>query len=500
MKQFFMLVLYGLIISMGTYTKVRAQKQFTISNNPGTGKMLTLNTGGASIEKVEWKYNGKVIETSGSSRKGVTVAGGHCTGSNPNQLTNPNGVFVDKDDNIWVADTRNFRIQKFTPGNRNGITIGAEFPNAPSFPVALFIKPNGDVYVADFFEGKIKLLRNGGSEWINVAGQNNELDLVRGLWVDDDDNVFCSQYGFFFNGTFNLDGIILKYPPNSSAFEIVAGHNGIGAELNQFSQPGSVMLDDDGNMFITDGDNDHGQQNARVLKWAQGAPEGEIAAGGNGQGEAPNQCPSPAHAFVDKKGNVYVSNYQSFKVTKWKPGGTTGEIVAGGNGFGDEADQLSYPQGIFVKGKYLYVVDSYNERVQRFDLNEPDHKKPFNPRHPGNYSASVTLENGAVIETNVITVTDNSKPVPGTINKHKAIAFPNPTNNSITVDYFAEKSSRYVIQLMDLTGRLLSSKQANAVQGSNRTSINVAPFVRGTYLINLIKPDGTKESIQVIKE
>jgi sugar lactone lactonase YvrE len=492
----------ALVIFMCASIKLHAQNQLTISGNRSIGSKLTVNLNRPDIEKVEWKYNGKVIETSGSSRKGVTVAGGHCTGSNPNQLTNPNGVFVDKDDNVWVADTRNFRIQKFTPGNRNGTTIGAELPNAPSFPVNLFVKPNGDLYVADFFEAKVKLLKKGGTEWINVAGQNNELDLVRGLWIDNNDNVFCTQYGFFFNGNFDiLDGMVLKYPKNSSAFEIVAGHNGIGSALNQFSQPGSVMLDEDGAMYITDGTNDHGQQNARVLKWAQGAPEGVVVAGGNGEGDQANQCPSPAHAFVDKKGNVYVSNYTTFKVTKWKPGGKTGEIVAGGNGFGDAANQLSYPQGIFVKGKYLFVVDSYNERVQRFDLSEPNHYTHFKPRHPGKYTAAVTLADGSVLESNVITIESNKQtPVPGTINKNRAIAYPNPSNNTVTVDFTSEKNGRYIVELSDLTGRVLSSREINAGQGANRTLVSISQFAKGTYFIKLIKPNGTKESMQIIKE
>jgi len=105
-----------------------------------------------------------------------------------------------------------------------------------------------------------------------------------------------------------------------------------------------------------------------------------------------------------------------------------------------------------------------------------------------------------VVESNVITIIDDRKPVGGVINKHKSIAYPNPSTNTITVEYFAEKSSRFTFQLTDITGRLLSNTQANAIQGNNRTSINVSPFVKGTYFINLIKPDGTKESLQIIKK
>lgn len=501
MKKFTLQAVGLMLVCFAALGHLYSQKQLIISGDNKIGSKLTLSINRDDVEKLQWNYNGKPIETSGCSRKGVTVAGGNCTGSNPNQLTNPNGVFVDKDDNVWVADTRNFRVQKFTPGNRNGVTIGADLPNAPSFPVNLFIGNNGDVYVADFFEGKVKLLKKGGVEWINVAGQNNELDLVRGVWVDKDENVFLTQYGFYFNGTFNLDGIILKYPKNSSAFEIVGGHNGIGTALNQFSQPGSIMLNDNNDMFITDGANDHGQLNARVLKWVPGAPEGVIVAGGNGEGDAPNQCPSPAHAFADKKGNVYVSNYTTHKITKWKPGGKTGEIVAGGNGMGNEPDQLAYPQGIFLKGRYLYVVDSYNERVQRFDLEEKNRHKYFRPRHPGKYSASATLADGSVIESNIITISSDEKPgKPSDLRKGKIVAYPNPSKNTVTVDFSSDMNARYTIELTDVTGRTLLRKEVAARRGSNQQVLNVSAYANGIYIIKLNKPDGTKESVQINKK
>jgi sugar lactone lactonase YvrE len=486
---------------MCTITNLNAQIQLKLIENAGRGKMLYADISRPDAIRLEWQVNGQTVATSGSSRKGVTVAGGHCTGSAANQLNNPNGVFVDKDDNLWVADTRNFRIQKFTPGNRNGVTIGAELPNAPSFPVNLFVKDNGDIYVADFFEAKIKLLKNGGTEWINVAGQNNELDLVRGVWVDKYNNVYCTQYGFFFNGTINLDGIVLKYPANSDAFEIVAGHNGIGSELNQFTSPSSLMMDEDLNMYIADGRNDHGNDNARVLKWAQGATEGVVVAGGNGEGEEPNQCAYPAHAFADKKGNVYVSQYNTAKVTFWRTGKPTREIVAGGNGEGDAADQFFAPQGIFLKGKYLWVSDSGNERVQRFDLDEKDYHKDFKPKHPGRYTAKATFEDGSTLESNAIEILSAATNKLSTAREiNKLVAHPNPAINTVTVSFIAETSSRYLLELSDINGKILLRREVNATRGIQYQTFDLANYAKGTYLIKIIKPGNIKESIKVIRQ
>src|SRR5689334_7130792 len=134
-------IIQGVVLTLFcATTSVYAQEQLKFVEIPGKGKTLTTNFNRPDVVSVSWKIDGQTVHTSGCGNLGVTVAGGHCAGSAPNQLNNPNGVFVDKDDNVWVADTRNFRIQKFTPGNRNGVTIGAELPNAPSFPVNLFVK------------------------------------------------------------------------------------------------------------------------------------------------------------------------------------------------------------------------------------------------------------------------------------------------------------------------------------------------------------------------
>ncbi|MGC5352357.1 hypothetical protein ACPXAT_27380, partial [Klebsiella pneumoniae] len=54
---------------------------------------------------------------------GQTVAGGLGAGNDSTQLNSPQGVFVDPQFNIYVADSGNHRVQKFTPGNFKGVTV-----------------------------------------------------------------------------------------------------------------------------------------------------------------------------------------------------------------------------------------------------------------------------------------------------------------------------------------------------------------------------------------
>ncbi|CAF1375177.1 unnamed protein product [Adineta ricciae] len=65
--------------------------------------------------------------------------------------------------------------------------------------------------------------------------------------------------------------------------------------------------------------------------------------------------------------DISVSDYGRHEVRRWKIGDRNGEVVAGGNGQGNRLDQLYAPCGVFVdKDHSVYVVDSGNHRVMRW--------------------------------------------------------------------------------------------------------------------------------------
>lgn len=62
--------------------------------------------------------------TLGVSIDGTTVAGGNGLGSNDNQLSSPQGLCVsNKDGAIYIADTFNNRVMRWSPGASSGVTI-----------------------------------------------------------------------------------------------------------------------------------------------------------------------------------------------------------------------------------------------------------------------------------------------------------------------------------------------------------------------------------------
>ncbi|CAF1440187.1 unnamed protein product [Rotaria sordida] len=56
-------------------------------------------------------------------QNGVTVAGGHGEGNATNQLWFPNGLFVDDDQTMVIAEWENHRVTQWKMGDTNGQVI-----------------------------------------------------------------------------------------------------------------------------------------------------------------------------------------------------------------------------------------------------------------------------------------------------------------------------------------------------------------------------------------
>jgi len=88
------------------------------------------------------------------------VAGGHGSGSAPNQLADPFGVAVDGSANVYIADTFNNRVQLWMSGATSGITVAGgngqgDAPNQLAFPFGVAADGFGTVYVADTYNDRV---------------------------------------------------------------------------------------------------------------------------------------------------------------------------------------------------------------------------------------------------------------------------------------------------------------------------------------------------------
>ena len=150
------------------------------------------------------------------------------------------------------------------------------------------------------------------------------------------------------------DHSVIKYAADGSNGQIVAGGNGNGSDLNQLSQPQGIFIDNDNNLYIAD------RENSRIMKWGPDATEGEVVAGGNGEGNALNQFYRPVSVYVDNQKNIYVVDEWITRVMKWTPGAIQGEIAIPDQNNGNFSDISVDASGA------IYVLDGNNHIIKKF--------------------------------------------------------------------------------------------------------------------------------------
>ncbi|MFK5012128.1 hypothetical protein ACI4AC_27510, partial [Klebsiella pneumoniae] len=84
---------------------------------------------------------------------------------------------VDPQFNIYVADSGNHRVQKFTPGNYKGVTVaGGKGRGAYAVqlnqPVDVWVDVTGDVYVLDAGNNRVQRWAQNGQYVFTIAGSS----------------------------------------------------------------------------------------------------------------------------------------------------------------------------------------------------------------------------------------------------------------------------------------------------------------------------------------
>ncbi|CAM4786459.1 unnamed protein product [Rotaria magnacalcarata] len=292
-------------------------------------------------------------------QNGVTIAGGKGGGGATNQLHYPEGLFVDDDQAVVIADNKNNRIMQWKNGDTtngqivaggNGQGNGLNQLNIPSD--VLIDKETDTLIICD--NGNQRVVR-----WSRRSGTTQGEVLIGnincyGLTMDEQKYLYVSNYG---------KGEVRRYKFGENIDTLVVGGNGKGDDLNQLNEPTYVFVDRDNSVYVSD------RYNHRVMKWDKGAKEGIVVAGGQGGGSALTQLSYPNGLFVDTLGTLYVADWMNDRVMLWAQGATQGTVMVGGNGKGAGANQFRSPIGLsFDRHGNLYVADRDNDRVQRFSI------------------------------------------------------------------------------------------------------------------------------------
>ncbi|CAF4552232.1 unnamed protein product, partial [Rotaria socialis] len=153
-------------------------------------------------------YN-RVVMFYQNSSIGVVVAGNNGAGSAANQFSTPYGSFIDQNGTLYVADYGNHRVQMWHAGARSGITVsgitgsyGLSLMHL-NYPDAVIVDNNGYIYIADSENNRImKWTTNYTIGGVCVVGCSTmagssptHLNSPRDIRFDPSGNIYVSDQG-----------------------------------------------------------------------------------------------------------------------------------------------------------------------------------------------------------------------------------------------------------------------------------------------------------------
>ena len=253
-------------------------------------------------------------------------------------VSDANGLAVDAEDNLYIADTGNHRIRMVTPSGiiytvaGNGVSgnqgDGGQAVNASlTGPLDVAVSRTGMLYVTDKYDHRVRAINlktgiistlagTGVSGYSGDAGPatSAQLSYPLGLAVDSAGNVFIGDYGNNRIRMVQSNGIIVTVM-GSGAFG-TCGDGGPPLEACMV-YPGYMAVDSRDNLFFGDGN--------RIRRLT---PEGELstvvgmASAGNGgvYGPAPEAAlATPLGIAFSQEGSLFIADLENYRVVTVDP-------------------------------------------------------------------------------------------------------------------------------------------------------------------------------------
>ncbi|CAF1138712.1 unnamed protein product [Didymodactylos carnosus] len=171
------------------------------------------------------------------SDRGLTVAGQGRKGTRLDQLNDPKRIFIDGNDTLYICDYMNHRV----------ISIDHE----------------GFLYIANWGNHcVVKWHKNANNGEIVAGGDGSGTGLDR-LHLPSDAIVDTQSDGAFLVAD-TLNHRILRFQLGSRMGAIIAGVGGKGSGDTELNSPLNLALDSQGNLYVSDSDNDRIQMFPRI--------------------------------------------------------------------------------------------------------------------------------------------------------------------------------------------------------------------------------------------
>jgi uncharacterized protein (TIGR03437 family) len=320
---------------------------------------------------------GNLTRIAGNGTPGFSGDGGAATDS---QLSNPTGVAVDGNSNIYIADAGNNRIRLVSNGvittiagtgdegyaGDNGPALRARFDGLG----ALALDPSGNLYITDFYNQVIRRIANGtittvagngtyGYSGDNGSATNAQLAGPSGITIDYLGNLYIAE-GYNHRVRKVSSSVITTIAGNGTA-----GLSGDFGPANQASlrEPTDVVLDSLSNLYIAD----YGNNRIRMVAFNRSIISTFAGTGGTSyDGEKVTattaSLASPQRLAADAAGNLYIADGSRIrKVTR----NIITTVVGGGP---PAPGQLTAPQSVALDAAgNVFIADLGDGRIIKSD-------------------------------------------------------------------------------------------------------------------------------------
>ena len=309
------------------YRVIRDWAQFNAEKRPwGGSNGVAIDKDGRSVWAVDRCSTGTTPGCAGSTGNPVHLfdaSGKEVRSFGAGMFVWPHGIHVDRDGNVWVADSgpaaagKGSVVVKFSPEGKVLMTLGkpgvkGNPPEALTDPTDVLTDPaNGDVYVAESHS--------------NVADPN----LVARVSVFDRNGTFLRTIGRTGTGPgefrtahaleFDSQGRLIVADRHNHRIQILTKEGTFIAELHNFGRSSGLAIDANDTIYTADSESDE----PRHPGWRRGIRIGSLKDGKVTVFVPPHPAPDLPDGqmgegiAIDAAGNLYTAEAQLRGVTKY---------------------------------------------------------------------------------------------------------------------------------------------------------------------------------------
>lgn len=269
----------------------------------------------------------------------------------PGTLAHPKGIAV-RGSRLFVADDQNHRVLVMDTGGRILGTIGTGNGSKPgqlNFPYGVALDPAGRVFVADNINQRISRFSTGPSylykaRFGSYGARPGELAYPRGIATDAAGNLYVTNTGNNRIDVFDRSGAVLRTFGRS------------GRDPGQFGKPLGLAADASGTRAVVD------SVNGRVQMLA---PDGTVRTAWGSPAPGPTVLPRAVAVVFDAAGNAYVLDQRRARIVVFDRATGLPSRTIGSQGSGP--GKLRDPSALAIDAAgVISVADAGNQRIARF--------------------------------------------------------------------------------------------------------------------------------------